>query len=132
MDPESMKPFDEQFKAWARRPPSTSAAAASRQVLRRLAGQEEPRRRQVRRWGAGVAVAAFGGVLAAGFLAVVNLSLVDDPKGPGSVLKDPTAVVSHLESAPVPEGVAVIWLDPTTPLYLTVDAPDAPEGGSAP
>lgn len=132
MDPEPMKQFDEHFKAWARRPSSTSAAEAAGQVLTRLAAQEETRPGPPRSWGMGTAVAALGIALVVGFLSFGHLPFLEDSTGSEFGFPEPSAVVSNLDTTPIPEGVALIWLDPTTPLYLTVDVPDAPEGGSAP
>ena len=98
--------FEDRWLAWARRPPRTAAGDAARKVLARL---EPPRRVPAYRWLAAAAVA----LLAAGLW-------LSWPPVPA-----PEVAFGLDQGPPLGEGVALIWLDPETPLYMTLTPPRA-------
>ncbi|MEM7584969.1 MAG: hypothetical protein AAF560_16365 [Acidobacteriota bacterium] len=121
--------FETQFKAWATRPPATPADEAARQVLRRLPAARRSASRPV---------ASRPGVpwlrlaaMAAAVVSVMTLGTRFFLREPAVLPADPEATVGLVEAPPVPAGVALIWLDSGTPLYLTLTPPAESNGGPA-
>lgn len=97
--------FIEAWKQQAGRPPGLDADQASQRVRARISSGGRKRRPPLVGWA--LATAAVLVVLAAIFL-----PLRSPHRGPGG----PAAVPSP------PAGVAVFWLDETTPLYMNLNA----------
>lgn len=100
--------FDEAFRSWAKRPPRLSGHAAAARV--RAAIESPPRRRWI--WQPVVTVAAAALVVVA-LVAVLR----DIPKSKG--------LPHRPEARP---GVAVMWLDAQTPLYMNLEPLKIQEG----
>ncbi len=113
MPPEPIDRFEELFKEWASRPPATPADEAARRMLRRL--PTAPLRRPGLAW---LRIAATAAAVLAVVLAT-NFYLRGPSVSP--VAQDTT--IGVVEAPLVPDGVALIWLDSGTPLYLTLNAP---------
>ena len=112
MSEDFQRRFDEAFKKWAVRPAPTASERATAQVMARLA---ESRRRPslaARR----LRLAAAAGVVTVAVLGWLTLGPVTQP-------------VAEVPLPALGEDVLLLWLDPQTPLYLTV-APPAAKGGS--
>jgi hypothetical protein len=114
--------------AWKRRterPPSLSPQAAAARVRARLDGRA--RQRRLRRW----QLATAGLVTAAALLAaVVFLPTWGPGGGPGAGAVRTAASAGTVDAAATPsEGEVLLWLDPETPLYLTL-TPPPPERGT--
>ena len=115
--------FDRAFKAWAERAPATPADQAAGQVLERLARRPtRPRRSDIAwRWANAFAAILLAAVIVARF----------SPMSPSmpSATEAPSGVQAGVvEAAPLPEGVVLMWLDAETPLYLTMNPPEIPQG----
>ncbi len=118
MPPEPIDRFEKLFEDWASRAPATPPDEAARQVLRRLPAAPSPR-----------PVPWFRTVVtAAAALAVLVVSTRFYPRGtsPGPVAQDTT--MGLIEAPVVPDGVALVWLDSGTPLYLTLTVPPMSKG----
>ncbi|MEM7354586.1 MAG: hypothetical protein AAF657_27505 [Acidobacteriota bacterium] len=118
MSPEPIDRFEQRFEVWASRPPATPADEAVRRMLRRLPADPSPR--HAVSWGriAAAAAAVLAVVLA------THLYLRQSAAPP--VVQDTT--VGVVEAPLLPDGVALIWLDAETPLYLTLKAPESSQG----
>ena len=114
-DLDRVEEFEQALKAWAGRPGRLSPDQASRRVLEaaRRRGLRSRTRRTLLATAAVVAVAQ-------------TLGIRRDRGGVGEPASPPTA---QLEPAPLGAGQALIWLDAETPLYMTFEAPQAPQGG---
>ena len=115
--------FDRAFKAWAERPPATPAEQAAGQVLERLARRPiRPKRSHVAwRWANAFAAILLAAVIVARFSPV--------PSSTPSPIETPGGVQAGVvEAPPLPEGVVLMWLDAETPLYLTMNPPEVPQG----
>ena len=114
--------FDQELRQWGSRPPRRSAQRAAREVRERL---ETPRRgfTSTASW---QAAAAFAAVLAV----AVGLWIAHPSEdfGEATPPMPPVSSVAELAPAPLDEGVVLIWLDPETPLYLTLKAPGPGNG----
>ena len=113
--------FEASFKTWAERPPKTPASEAAGAVLERLARHETvpARRRPDRAW-------RWANALAALLLASVIVARFSPSLAPTGGL-DPRPQ-EPIAAAPLPEGVLLMWLDAETPLYLTMNRPQAQQG----
>jgi hypothetical protein len=112
---DELKPFDDELKKWAERPASTPPVWAARRVLARI--DEEDARRH--RWRFQMRPAALWLASAAAVLAlVVGTFLLRNESSPV-----PLAVQAELETPPLGNGVALIWIDSETPLYMTFQPP---------
>ena len=110
-DEEPVQGLERAWRAWAERPTRLSPDQASRRVAEALVRRR--RRVAVRRTLAAVAA-----------LVVVALAL--------GIRRDqvqPIAVPRPAAGAQLGAGQVLIWLDAETPLYMTFEAPAAPEGG---
>ncbi len=117
-DDRKLNEFEERFRRWAQRPPETSPEEAARQVVGRL-----PARRATFRPWHGLAAAA---VLA---LVVVSWLLLGPGGNPGQtppILKTEVAESAH----PADSDEVLLWLDESTPLYMTF-APAGQEGNGS-
>jgi hypothetical protein len=105
--------FIEEWRNWARRPPTQSPAEAAATVSRRL-----PPRRQRRSWWQLAAAAAVITTVALAFhwSALVRQAV------------PPRPAVKLQEAAPMGKGEVLIWLDGQTPLYMTFQAPENGQG----
>ena len=117
MPPETNDRFDQLLREWARRPPATPADEAARAVLRRLP-EEDSTRPDVPIWRLTAAAAAVVFVLATFFY---------EGQRPIEPLAE-DVTLGFVEAPLVPDGVALIVLDSGTPLYLTLEPPERPEG----
>lgn len=131
-DPRDLDAFEAELGRWGRRRPATSGPRAVAHLRRRLEEQEE--RKEHRGWVPAVAlvtgvalvigIALFAALLpdrSGGGLA--GLEEIDRPSwhlplGPDSNPPHP-ADPTH----PANDGVVLIWLDETTPLYMTFAPP---------
>ncbi len=108
--------FEEQWKRWAKRPPGTPASQAARRLVARLDDAERRVVATPRRWA----------LMAAAAVVVLAVGLTfHEPPMPSGV--DPVPAGTVVERPPLKEGVVLLWLNPDTPLYLTV-RPPAPKG----
>ncbi len=120
MSQSPMERFEDAWKAWARRGPRTAATDAARRLRARLdaaaldAAPGPVRLGPARGWLAAAAVA----LLAAGAW------LASWPPAPAP---DAPAGFGITEPQPLAPGVALIWLDAETPLYMTLTPPRAAE-----
>lgn len=105
--------FDEAFRAWARRPPRTPARRAAERVVARLDRGRARSALSLPPFRLSAAAAALALAIAAAWFV----------SRPGPVPNDSVA------RPPLEEHVVLLWLDPETPLYLTV-APPATGGDS--
>ncbi len=108
-------PLDRFMEAWkerAQRPAETPAPIAARRLLERL-----PPRRS--RWPVRLLATA-----ATALLALLGSQLWVDWQ-PFRDFQPPPASVPGFETPPLDSDVALIWLDPETPLYLTLEPPNA-------
>ena len=121
----SLERLEKQWQGWAKRPPSTPAPQAARRLVARL--ETEPRRHAnlPRRWVLPTPAAAVALVA----VALVAVALVAVALAVGLTLHEPgpVDVGTVVERPPLREGVVLMWLDPETPLYLTM-RPPAPQG----
>ena len=109
--------FEELFKEWARRPPTTPADEAARQVLRRLSNDRTSQPTHswtTRSWLRTAAVVA---------VLVIVLTVPLYLRGPSAPPHQQDEAMNLVEAPLVPDGVALIWLDSGTPLYLTLNVP---------
>ena len=112
-DEERLGQFEHDWKEWASRPPTTSPAEVAGRVRRQL----PPRRRARSLW----ALAAAAAVVLA---VVAGALLVRAPFGPG--LPVDGELVTQLEEQPtLGRHEVLIWIDDTTPLYMTFHAQPA-------
>ena len=113
MSQSPMDRFEDEWKAWARRPLRTGASDAARRLRERL---EEPVRRRspTRGWLAAAATVA---------LAALGLWT----SWPPGHAPDTPGTVGLVEPQPLPPGVVLIWLDVETPLYMTLTPPGSSE-----
>lgn len=116
MDRESNDRFDKSFEQWARRPSATPADEAANRLLRRLSVDSKPRPVARLRFAA-VATAMVLGVLA------TRLLYVGPPASEPAFEDRSLGELAQIVPPPLPEGVALIWIDADTPLYLTVTPP---------
>ena len=107
-DKNDLDRFDEALQSWATRPPRVSERAAAARV--RSAIENPPRRRWI--WQPVVTMAAVSLVVVA-LVAVLR----EIPKT--------TGLASRPEARP---GVALMWLDAQTPLYMNLEPLKIQEG----
>ncbi len=108
--------LDEALKNWGERPPRTPADEAARQVLARLPERRGRVRSMASPWRLAITAAGLALMLVIGW----------------STMPQRQASLSGGREIPLPplaEHVVLLWLDDTTPLYLTI-APPATEGDS--
>ncbi len=107
-DSNNLDRFDEALRSWAMRPPQLSEGAAATRV--RAAIETFPQRRGI-----------WQPVLSIGAVALVVVALVaalrDIPKT--------TELVDRPEARP---GIALMWLDAQTPLYMNLEPLKIQEG----
>lgn len=124
--------FEETWRHRAHRPPELSSRAAAERVLARIAEQDDgdgaaPRRSRrlppTTRWlvAAGVAAALLAAVL-------LHQPATPPTADPGAA--PPAAGRVAGAGTAVQDDVVVLWLDPETPLYLTL-APPRPREATA-
>ncbi len=117
---DSLKEFEDRWKQWAKKTPCTAPEEAARRIVARLPVRS--RRRGVfgflpaRRYLAAAATVAF-------FVFGISFFWSGKP----TALDAPVVKEASIELG---EDVALIWLDPDTPLYLTLDPPEAVPGES--
>lgn len=110
--------FDQLLKEWAQKPPAIPADEAARRVLGRL-----PAGPTARLLGPWLRLAAVATALVMGLLA----SQIDWNRSAISP-SDPNDAVQEFAPQPIPDGVALIWLESGTPLFLTLSPPIHEEG----
>ena len=113
--------FEQRFRDWARRPPATPPDEAARRILHRLPAAPRP----VLSWPRLAATATAAALV----VALATQVYLRPPSIPPVV---PSTTVGVVEAPLVPEGVALIWLESGTPLYLTLSAPVKPNGDPTP
>lgn len=106
----------EALRSWGERPPRTSADEAARQVLARLPERGVGGWHLASPWRLATAAAGLALMLAVCWVTVPQRTV----SPPGS---------REIALPPLADDVVLLWLDDTTPLYLTV-APPAPKGDS--
>ena len=118
MDEDSRDPledFEKRWSLWAHRPPKTSPDEAANRLLARL-----PERIADRRF-----AKTWRTILPAAALVVLAIGARILSK---SYRSPPTTSTPSASSIALDEGTALIWLDPETPLYLTLAAPKTSRG----
>lgn len=115
-----LEDFEERFLRWAGRPPATSPDEAARNLEERLEGYPRVARARRRRLAAAASL-----ILA--LLAGLFLARDGEPPSPASVTaRTEPAVLVH----PGDSEVVLMWLDETTPLYMTFGSPKEKGNGS--
>lgn len=118
-DDRNLQDFEERFRRWARRPPRTPAEEAARRVADRL----PPRRESPFRAWPGLAAAA---VLLLGLALWLVLGPATEPPAQPPVLRAEIDEPVH----PADSNEVLLWLDESTPLYMTF-APPGQEGNGS-
>lgn len=126
-----LKEFEGRWKDWGKKAPGTAPEEAVRRIMARLPVRS-------RRWGTldflparrylAAAAAVVFLVFGASYFWNDNPTALDAP-----VLTEASIEFGEdVADAPVElgENVALIWLDPDTPLYLTLNPPEAVRGES--
>ncbi len=138
MSHDGLERLEEQWKRWAKRPPATPASQAAYRLVARLDDGERriaatPRRCPPRgiKGGRlcpprGIKGGRLWALAAVAVVVVLAVGLTfHEPPMPSGV--DPVPAGTVVERPPLKEGVVLLWLNPDTPLYLTV-RPPAPKG----
>lgn len=110
--------FDQELRRWAEQPPRTPPAAAARQVLSRL---DRPRRATRRPVLALALTLATVLTLALGFGWWARQATAPaEPPTAGVAAVTATAIGEATLPPPLSDDVVLLWLDPETPLYLSL------------
>jgi ferric-dicitrate binding protein FerR (iron transport regulator) len=104
-----MAQLEDQWRRWAARPATTRPEAAARAFLELLPA----RRRRGGYWPVAAGLAA----------AALALALAIWPERAGQEATQAPPTAASRATALLDETVALIWLDPETPLYLTLGQP---------
>lgn len=117
-DDRKLKDFEERFRRWAQRPPDTPPEEAARRVVDRLPAQ-------------GATFRPWHGLAAAAVLALVVTSWLLLGPGGTPTPTPPIGETAVAESAhPADSDEVLLWLDESTPLYMTF-APAGQEGNGS-
>lgn len=133
--PRDLETFETELRRWGRREPTTSGPQAVAHLRRRM--DEGVTKEPVAGWRRPAVAWSFALALAvgAGLLAVSLLDrLTDDRPGIDSVADRPSWQLpadlpqdaAPTDGHPTNEGVVLLWLDETTPLYMTFEPPSGP------
>jgi hypothetical protein len=111
----SLKDFEKQWADWANRPPETPPEEAARILLARLPDRVAERR-SVTTWRVLLPAAALVAV-------AIGVGILWKPYSPTS-----TETSLARSSLALEENTALIWLDPETPLYLSLPETESAGG----
>ncbi len=115
-----LKEFEGRWKDWAKKAPGTVPKDAARRVMARLPAR--PRRRDMLGF-----IPARRYLAAAAAVALLVFGIRFFGKTKPTILEAPVIAEASIELG---EDVALIWLDPDTPLYMTLSPPEAVRGES--
>jgi hypothetical protein len=115
-----LKEFENRWKDWVKKTPGTAPEEAARRVMVRL-----PERS--RRWNRLGFLPAPRYLAAAAAVALLILGIRFWGKTKPTAVEAPVVAEASIELG---GDVALIWLDPDTPLYLTLNPPEAVRGES--
>ena len=115
-----LKEFEGRWKDWAKKTPGTAPEKAARRILTRLPVRS-------RGWAMLGFLSARRYLAAAAAVALLVFGIRFLGKTKTTVIEVPVVAEASIELG---EDVALIWLDPDTPLYMTLNPPEAVRGES--